>query len=92
MFRWHLGTSDPVEIAGQGRSFVVQWPNAEMKLEADQPLDVKQYKAPDATIAGSQDHKHTCVEVRSASAVGGLKVAMTVLAKEKPKRTVTETQ
>ena len=85
LFRWHLGTGEEATITGKDRSFTVTWPDAEMKLTADQPLTVRQQKSPDATVTNRQDHQHTCVEVTSASPVAALELSTTI----KPKAPAT---
>jgi hypothetical protein len=69
LFRWHVGTDRPVEIAGKGSPVLVRWDDVQMTLEAGEPIEVSQRKAPDATLGTGQDHQHTCLEVRSGQAV-----------------------
>ena len=78
MFRWHLGTGDGVTISGQGRTLTVRWADADMKLEADQPLKVSQYKAPDATVKPAEDNQHTCLQVQTGSPTAAVRLTTTV--------------
>ena len=68
-FRWHLGTDQPVDVSTEGTSARVRWPDAEIRLEASEPIHVRQYGAPDATVRRSDGPRHTCLAVRSAQPV-----------------------
>ncbi len=78
LFRWHLGTNRPVDVAGAGQSVVLSWPAATMTLAADGPLEIEQGSAPDSTLTGSEDNRHTCIQVRSRSAVHAIRIDTTV--------------
>ena len=80
LFRWHLGTGEEVAVAGShdGRYVTVRWADAHMKLEANEPLTVETYKAPDATVSRKTDQQHVCVQVASRAPVESLRLATTV--------------
>jgi len=83
-FRWHLGTTEPVTIAGAGEGFTVSWADAAIRLQGSVPLLVSQEMLPDNTLAspaGPQqgpDHLHTCIIVRTRDDVEALKLTTTV--------------
>lgn len=74
LFRWHLGTGDEVDVSKDGRTTVVRWKEATMRLTASEPIEVVPRQRPDATLASKEDHMHTCLVVRTAGAVKGLKL------------------
>ena len=81
--RWHLGTADPVTIAGTDGTWQVAWPDATLTLSSSVPLQVTQEKLPDATLClGKKDNGwdflHTCVVVRTAAPVAGWNLQTTV--------------
>jgi len=78
LFRWHLGTNKPVDLAGTKDAMTLSWPAATMTLEADQPLKIEQGSAPDSTLTGSDDNQHTCIQVQSRSAVHAIRINTTV--------------
>lgn len=70
LFRWHLGTPASAAITGKDRRCEVKWPEAEMILKADAPLEVTQVSLPDNTLAGHTGFEdagknHTCIVVRT---------------------------
>lgn len=84
LFRWHLGTTEPVTIEGGGNHFTVRWPGAEWAVEASVPLVVTQEPMPDHTLVArawgdpSPDHQHVCLQVRTAQPVETAILATTV--------------
>ena len=86
LFRWHLGTDQSVEISGERTAVTVKWPDAKMTLEASQPIEVTQRKGPDATLTGTRDHQHTCLEVRSRQALTEFRLMTNVTPRESPNR------
>jgi hypothetical protein len=84
LFRWHLGTTEPVAITGAGQEFTISWADAAIRLQGSAPLLVSQEMLPDNTLAppaGRQqgpDHLHFCIIVRSRDAVNALKLTTTV--------------
>ncbi len=68
LFRWHLGTTQPVKIIEKGNRFEVAWPAAKLTLKADAPVEVTQVRLPDYTlerVPGSKDNTHTCIVVQT---------------------------
>jgi len=84
LFRWHLGTTAEVSIAGSGKKSTVHWADAEMTLEGTAPLAVTHEMLPDNTLAErgwdetSPEPTHACILVRTAAPVGGMKLTTTV--------------
>lgn len=81
LFRWHLGTGQPITLAREGPSPVAQWQDAEIRFQADAPLDARQHMAPDATLSAKEDHQHTCLVVTSRQAVQTLVLTTSVRAR-----------
>ena len=82
-FRWHLVTEQPAEIAGRDGRFRVRWDDVVILIRASSPIAVTQSMLPDATMApgpadSSNDHRHTCVLVESASPAGEIEITTTV--------------
>jgi hypothetical protein len=83
LFRWHLGTEEEVEIAGEGSDYTVTWADANITLSGDVPLTVTQLKLPDNTLQdhdGNDDPKnfHMCVVVKTKRPTGELHIATRV--------------
>ncbi|MFH1742839.1 MAG: heparinase II/III family protein [bacterium] len=69
VFRWHLGTDQVLNIKGKGKEIEVSWSDAIIRLKGREALEVRQYKAPDATVTSKEDNMHTCVEVKTQELV-----------------------
>ena len=78
LFRWHLGTRNEVDVSASGRSIVVRWKDAVMRINGSVPLEVHQSRMPDATLPKSEDTLHTCIEVRSKEPLGALRLTTSV--------------
>jgi hypothetical protein len=83
LFRWHLGTHQPVQLGGEGKSWRIEWPDARIKLIASAPIHVDQQLMPDNTLPGhtgedKPENSHTCLIVRSSDAVAGMTLATEV--------------
>jgi hypothetical protein len=83
LFRWHLGTDQPVKITGEGGNWQVAWPDGTLALTSPVPVTVTQEQLPDNTIClGKKDNgwdfMHTCVVVRSAQSVSSVHLTTTV--------------
>ncbi|MBI4559036.1 MAG: heparinase II/III family protein [Candidatus Hydrogenedentes bacterium] len=83
LLRWHLGTENEVAITGDAKSYTVTWPDARITLTTNEPLNVKQVKLPDNTLAGhtgDEDPKnfHTCLVVQTHALVSALRLTTQV--------------
>ncbi|MBU6209396.1 MAG: heparinase II/III family protein [Planctomycetes bacterium] len=75
VYRFHVGSTDPVTINGSGRSWDVQWRGTTMALRADRPVRVAQQSWPDAIRA---PFRHQVVTISVGAAGAGLKLDTTV--------------
>ena len=83
LFRWHLGTDQPVKITGEGGNWQVAWPAGTLALTSPVPVTVTQEQLPDNTLClvkkdNGWDFMHTCVVVRSAQSVSSVNLTTTV--------------
>ncbi len=72
LFRWHLGTDDPVAIESSESAWTAKWPDAVIRLKGSVPLRVDQVRMPDNTVNSVSDDAipdplHTCLVVTTAS-------------------------
>ena len=75
VYRFHVGSTDPVMISGSGRSWDVRWRGATMALRADRPVRVAQQSWPDAIRA---PFRHQVVTISVVGQSDGLKLDTTV--------------
>lgn len=79
-FRWHLGAVQPTRIQGENMRWQATWPEATLSLESSVPLVVAEEQMPDHTLVArtwddpAPDHLHSCLVVRSAEPVAGLRL------------------
>ena len=78
-FRWHLGTEAEVNIVpdADGKGARMTWPDAVVRLRANEAIAVTQSMLPDNTLAGhdgkdNPKNHHACILVRTASPVARL--------------------
>lgn len=64
-YRFHLGASEAVTIAGSGREWSVAWPGCRMRITASLPVSVEQCEWPDRT---ARPYRHRALRVRSPGA------------------------
>jgi len=70
LFRWHLGTTQPVKISERENRCEVTWPDAKLTLKADAPILVTQVRLPDNTLEGhigskNTDNHHICIGIQT---------------------------
>ena len=70
LFRWHLGTNDAADVAGQGPAWEAKSSVARITFQGSTPVAVTQVKLPDNTVNtlsenGAPDLLHTCIVVQS---------------------------
>jgi len=75
VYRFHVGSADPVTIGGSGRSWDVQWRGATMALRADRAVRVAQQSWPDAIRT---PFRHQVITISVGAASDGLKLDTTV--------------
>jgi len=84
LFRWHLGTTQPVSVTGAGGKFEVTWEGVRLTLEASSPITVSQEMLPDNTLppvpGGTAEPHHTCLVVRSEGKTGRIRLITGVAA------------
>ncbi len=69
LFRWHLGASKPVTLKKEGAAVEASWDGLQVRMTSAEGLDVSQIEMPDATLSPKEDHRHTCLVVKSAKPV-----------------------
>lgn len=85
LFRWHLGTEQPVAISGDSGRWKISWPDAAIEIESPVPLSVSQEPLPDNTLLTrpweqcGTDHLHTCLVVRTAHGVNSANIITRVI-------------
>ncbi|MFQ3549110.1 MAG: hypothetical protein SNJ70_05115 [Armatimonadota bacterium] len=68
VFRWHLSTSDKVNIAGKNGKYRIKWKDAIIYLNASNNIDLTQEMLPNSTLGKpeedwTKEHKHTCIVI-----------------------------
>jgi len=79
LFRWHLGTASEVSVERRtGNVWAVAWEEGVLSVDGSVSLHVSQKKMPDHTLdPDDQDHRHTCILVRSVEDVNRCTLTMT---------------
>ncbi len=75
VYRFHVGSTDPVTISGSGRSWDVRWKGTTMALRADRAVQVSQQSWADAIRA---PFRHQVVTISVGASGDGLKLDTTV--------------
>lgn len=75
IYRFHVGSGDPVVITGSGRSWDARWRGATMALRADRAIVVGQQSWPDAVRA---PFRHQVITVSVPASANGLKLDTTI--------------
>jgi hypothetical protein len=66
VYRFHTGSTLPLEISGSGTSWQVGWEGATMSISADRAIVVEQAEWPDAVLPGKL---HRVITIRSVDAL-----------------------
>jgi hypothetical protein len=66
VYRFHTGSTLPLEISGGGMSWQVRWGDATMTISADRDIVVDQVEWPDAVLPGKM---HRAITIRSVDAL-----------------------
>ncbi len=66
VYRFHTGSTRPLEISGSGTSWQVGWEGATMSISADRAIVVGQAEWPDAVLPGKM---HRVITIRSVDAL-----------------------
>jgi hypothetical protein len=87
LFRWKLGTSDPVTIASDAAKPGASWPDATITIDCTEPLTLTQERLPDHTMdvfkpwnGPQDDHLHTCLVVTAPATVATLTITTRIAA------------
>jgi hypothetical protein len=75
VYRFHVGSDEPVAIGGSGRSWDVRWRGATMALRADRGITVAQQSWPDAIRA---PFRHRVITITVPAAADGLRLDTTI--------------
>jgi hypothetical protein len=66
VYRFHTGSTLPLQISGSGTSWQVAWEGATMSISADRAIVVGQAEWPDAVLPGKM---HRVITIRSVDAL-----------------------
>ena len=85
LFRWHLGTDQPIKISGEGGSWQVMWPDGMLTLTSSVQVSVSREDLPDHTVClgatkNGWDFTHACVIVRCLQSALGAEFKTTIRA------------
>jgi hypothetical protein len=75
VYRFHTGSTEPLEISGSGLSWNVSWRGATLALRADRPILVAQQDWPDAV---RPPFRHRVLTIEVAGRADGLKLDSTL--------------
>lgn len=85
LFRWHLGTDEPIKISGEGGNWQVMWPDGMLVLTSSVQVSVSREDLPDQTVClgakeNGWDFTHACVMVRCLQSTSNAEFKTTIRA------------
>lgn len=75
VYRFHTGSTEPLQASGGGRAWDVSWRGARMELRSDRPMTVRQESWPDAVRA---PFRHQVLTIHINSPADGFKLDSTL--------------